>query len=78
MLFFRSEELVRSWCEKRGVEPRPLVTMDQLWQLAVAWYGTRLDPDARRPSPAEMGSIFETIGLGGDFWDPTADLFRGS
>jgi hypothetical protein len=76
MLFFRSEELVQSWCQKRGVEPRPLVTMEQLWQLAVTWYGTRLEPAARRPAPPEMRTIFESIGLRGDFWDPMADTFR--
>jgi len=45
--------------------------MDQLWQLAVTWYGTRLEPDARRPGPAGMRDIFARIGLEGEFWDPT-------
>jgi cytochrome c peroxidase len=49
--------------------------MDQLWHLAVTWYGTRLQPDSRRPAPAEMRGIFESIGLQGDFWDPRADSF---
>ena len=75
MLFFRSEDLVRDWCRARGIEPRPLVTMAQLWQLAVAWYGTRLSPEARRPGPAEMRQIFERIGLSDPFWDPQADGF---
>jgi hypothetical protein len=47
--------------------------MDQLWQLAVTWYSTRLEPVSRRPAPAEMRSIFESLGLEGDFWDPRAD-----
>ncbi|HEY7684380.1 MAG TPA: hypothetical protein VH879_17185 [Gemmatimonadales bacterium] len=76
MLFFRSEELIVSWCRKRRFERRPVVTMDQLWQLAVTWYGTRLEPTARRPAPPEMRTIFEAIGLRGDFWDPMADTFR--
>jgi hypothetical protein len=50
--------------------------MDQLWQLAVTWYGTRLEPVSRRPTPAEMRSIFESLGLEGDFWDPRADSFE--
>lgn len=75
MLFFRSEELIAAWCRARGVPQRPVVSMDQLWQLAVTWYGTRLEADARRPGPAEMRSIFESIGLAGDFWDPRADSF---
>jgi hypothetical protein len=50
--------------------------MDQLWRLAVRWYGNRLQPEARRPAPAEMQAIFASIGLTGAFWDPTADTFR--
>jgi hypothetical protein len=76
MLFFRSEERIRSWCQARGIEPRPVVRMDQLWQLAVTWYGTRLEPVSRRPAPAEMRQIFAGIGLEGEFWDPQADTFR--
>ena len=75
MLFFRSEELIAEWCQARGVAPRPVVRMDQLWQLAVTWYRTRLEPVSRRPAPAEMRSIFENLGLEGDFWDPHADSF---
>ena len=76
MLFFRSEELIRAWCQARAVPPRPVVRMDQLWHLAVTWYGTRLEPVSRRPAAAEMRQIFESIGLRGDFWDPRADTFR--
>jgi hypothetical protein len=75
MLFFRSEEMVKAWCHGRGIVPRPLVTMAQLWELAVAWYGTRLSPEARRPGPAEMRQIFARIGLNDPFWDPEADWF---
>ena len=75
MLFFRSEEAVREWCEGRGVEIRPLVTMDQLWGLATTWYGTRLQEKSRRPAPDEMVQIFAGLGLKGDFWDPRSDSF---
>ena len=75
MLFFRSEEMVQAWCAARGIAPRPLVTMTQLWELAVAWYATRLSPEARRPGPAEMRQIFARIGLDDPFWDPQADSF---
>ena len=75
MLFFRSEALIDAWCRWRGLPRRPTVTMDQLWNLAVTWYGTRLEPESRRPGPAEMRGIFEGLGLAGDFWDPQADTF---
>ncbi len=67
MLFFRSEERVNEWCRARALPRRPLVSFDQLWRLAVAWYDNRLTPTARRPAPAEMRSIFAAIGLEGSF-----------
>jgi len=75
MLFFRSEERVRAWCAARGAPVRPLVTMDQLWRMAVTWYSTRLEGESRRPRVDEMRAVFAGIGLEGDFWDPTADSF---
>ena len=75
MLFFRSEEDVREWCRAQNLPLRPLVTLDQLWGLAQAWYSTRLQPDARRPQPAEMRQIFARLGLAGPFWDPESDSF---
>jgi hypothetical protein len=72
MLFFRSEELVKEWCRERGLPQRPLVTLDQLWKLAEAWYRNRLTPEARRPMGDDMREIFERIGLQGPFWDPGA------
>ena len=78
MLFFRSEERVWEWCSERGIAPRPLVTVPQLWNLAVAWYGSRLQPGARRPGPDEIRTIFRQIGLADPFWDPQADVFGES
>ena len=75
MLFFRSEERILEWCAAGGHPKRPSVTMAQLWGLAIAWYSSRLDPDARRPQPEEMRRIFAELGLTGDFWDPRADSF---
>ena len=73
MLFFRSEGMIDAWCRSKGTPRRPSVTIDQLWRLSVTWYSSRLTLESRRPAPTEMRSIFEGIGLHGDFWDPTAD-----
>jgi hypothetical protein len=70
MLFFRSEEAVREWCRARKATPGPIVTIPQLWGLAKTWYESRLSPEAKRPGPAEMRSIFAALGLVGPFWDP--------
>lgn len=73
MLLFRSEETVKAWCGARQLPVRPLVKLDQLWELARRWYENRLTPDSRRPKPDEMVDIFASIGLTGPFWDPTSD-----
>jgi len=57
---------------------RPLVSLDQLWQLAVTWYGSRLTIESRRPAPDEMVKIFSEIGLEGSFWDPKSDQWASS
>jgi hypothetical protein len=72
MLLFRSEGTVDRWCESHQLPRRPLINLEQLWELAVTWYGNRLTVESRRPAPSEMVSIFAAIGLTGPFWDPTA------
>jgi hypothetical protein len=78
MLFFRSEEHVDQWCKTNRVTKRPLVSLDQLWQLAVTWYGNRLTIESRRPGPDEMVKIFSEIGLQGPFWDPKSDQWAAA
>jgi hypothetical protein len=73
MLLFRSEETVEKWCQANAVPRRPLVTLDQLWHLAVTWYENRLSVESRRPGPQEMVQIFADLGLEGPFWDPLSD-----
>lgn len=73
MLLFRSEETVTQWCAARRVPQRPLINLDQLWQLAATWYGNRLTVESHRPGADEMVGIFARIGLHGPFWDPRAD-----
>ena len=75
MLLFRSEETVDRWCAARGLPRRPLVTLEQLWKLAVVWYANRLTVESRRPGPDEMVSVFAAIGLTGPFWDPRSDVW---
>src|SRR5205823_11651981 len=48
---------------------------DRLWTLATTWYSTRLQENSRRPQPDEMRSIFASLGLRDDFWDPQSDIF---
>jgi hypothetical protein len=76
MLLFRSEETVNHWCAAKKIPRRPLITLEQLWQLAVTWYGNRLTVESRRPAADEMVSSFASLGLTGPFWDPKSDRWQ--
>ena len=76
MLLFRSEETVAQWCSAHEVPQRPIINLEQLWYLAVTWYGNRLTIESRRPGPDEMVEIFARVGLVGPFWNPKADQWQ--
>ena len=78
MLLFRSEETVARWCEAHHVPQRPIINLEQLWYLAVTWYGNRLTVESRRPGPDEMVEIFALVGLEGPFWNPKADQWQSA
>ena len=73
ILFFPSVSEVDAWCERHGIARGQILSMDQAWALAQAWYGDYLNPKWRRRSAREAGEIFEHIGLRGEFWDPGED-----
>lgn len=75
MVFFRSEELAKTWCKSNGHPLRPLVPVKQLWDLADVWYRTRLQPDARRPEPHEVFGVFRSVGLTDEFWNPQSETY---
>ena len=76
MLLFRSEENVNRWCAERGIPRRPLVSLEQLWQLSLEWYANRLTVESRRPDADEMVQIFASVGLNEPFWDPKSDSWK--
>jgi len=78
MLLFRSEETLEGWCRARNLPRRPTINLEQLWHLAVTWYGNRLTVESRRPAPDEMVAIFSAIGLEGPFWDPKSDQWKSN
>ena len=68
MQLFRSEEHVLRWCGQRNREPGAILALQQMWELADAWYRDRLSPDFRRRAPEEAQALFASIGLTGDAW----------
>jgi len=53
----------------RGWPKRPLVSLAQIWELSVAWYGNRLTAESRRPMGDEVKQILARTGLTGEFWE---------
>jgi hypothetical protein len=68
MQLFRSEEHIRRWCQQRDRESGAIFGLDQMWQLADAWYRERLDPSPPRRTPEEAQALLSSIGLTGDAW----------
>jgi len=46
-----------------------LLTLQQAWRLAKAWYQDRLDPSWQRKGAGEVQALFTQLGLTSLFWD---------
>lgn len=68
MLLFRSEEHIDNWRAPRGLERGAVLSLEQQWDLAQAWYSDRMSDGWRRRSPREAEDVFASVGLTGDFW----------
>jgi hypothetical protein len=70
MLLFRSEDHVDGWCRDWNQPRGGVLTMEQGWGLAKAWYSDRLDPERKPKTEAEVQACFAELALTGPFWDP--------
>jgi hypothetical protein len=69
MLLFRSEDHVDNWCSRWNQPRGALLTLEQAWGLAAAWYTEdRRDPSWRRKTLDEIEPLFERLGLTSEFW----------
>ncbi|TMA18040.1 MAG: hypothetical protein E6J62_16040 [Deltaproteobacteria bacterium] len=68
MLLFRSERHVARWCEQWQRPRGGTLDLAQAWELARAWYGSRLDPGFRPFTREEAQALFARVGLTGPFW----------
>ena len=68
MLLFRSEEDIARWSEMRGTPRGEVMSVEQQWRLARAWFEDRLRPGSRRRTAQEAEAVFAEIGLIGPFW----------
>lgn len=70
MLFFRSEEHIDRWCNSWKFDRGAVLTLEQGWALAKAWYSAdRRQPDWRRRTVDETEALFSKLGLTSGFWN---------
>ena len=69
MLLFRSEEHVGRWLDTWRLPRGAILSLDQTWRLAHAWYSRdRRDPAWRRPTVDETELLLASLSLTGPFW----------
>ena len=69
MLLFRSEEHAGNWSAAWKQPFGGLLSPQQVWGLAQAWYGEdRRRPEWRRKTLDEAREIFAGLGLTSSFW----------
>ncbi|GAC1398500.1 MAG: hypothetical protein NVSMB68_14220 [Thermoanaerobaculia bacterium] len=72
MLYFRSEEDIDRWCATWRLKRGAVLTIEQGWRLAKAWYREdRRDPAWRRRTAQEAAAVFASCGLTSEFWKVT-------
>jgi hypothetical protein len=70
MLLFRSEEHIDRWCQQWKLGRGALLSVEQAWRLAQAWYGPdRRELAWRRKTLEETEALFKDLGLTSPFWD---------
>jgi hypothetical protein len=68
MLLFRSEQHVDRWCTQWSRPRGGILSLAQGWKLARLWYGDRLSPQWKPMNAEQAESVFQNVGLVGEFW----------
>jgi hypothetical protein len=65
---FCDESHAADYVGRLGLPPGALVAARRMWQLALPWYGDRLDHGYAPQAPARRQALLDELGLHGDFW----------
>ncbi len=63
-----SDEYLFEWLADEGCKQGADMTIETLNQLALHWYGNRLESSYQSRSAAEIQAIFAKLELSGAFW----------
>ena len=68
MLFFRSEDHLTKWLERRHAPRGAVLSLEATWRLSKAWYLDRRNVDWRPRSKEQAQSVLDAVGLTDPFW----------
>jgi len=68
MLFFRSEEHLDRWLDRRGDERGAVLSLMETWLLSKAWYPDRRLPAWVPRTSQQSQAVLRSVGLTSDFW----------
>jgi hypothetical protein len=69
ILFFRAVTEIDGWCRRHAIPRGEILSSEQVWALAQAWYGDYLNPNWRRRTIEEARGVFRELGLTSRFWE---------
>jgi hypothetical protein len=68
MTLFKSEEHLGRWLKARNAPRGSVMSLEQAWRLAMAWYRDPRDPQWRPETREEQQRVIDGVGLRGAFW----------
>lgn len=68
ILTFKTESEIEAWCKRHNKPKGYVMSIEKVWGLSKLWYGNYLDPDFKRKTREIAQSMFEQMGLTGEFW----------
>ena len=57
------------WCDLWNQPRGAIISLQQQWLLAQAWYADRLEMEWRRKTEEEIDVLWQELGLTSSFWD---------
>jgi hypothetical protein len=68
ILLFEDDEAVAEWCARRRLPAGHSVPLEQVWRLAVAWFGGARQPGPHLRHRSDLEAVFRSVGLDDEFF----------
>jgi hypothetical protein len=60
---------VNRWCDQWNQPLGEIISLEQQWHLAQAWYVDRMELEWRRKTEEEIDALWQELGFTSSFWD---------